>query len=700
MKITITSVSVSALLLFGTSHTALAQACSETGGTYTCDGTGSGVDNSSGDDFTVNIGETGVIDSGSEGVRLDNRNTITNNGTIQDISEGIQVDNDNTITNNNIIDVNREGILIRDNNVIVNNGTISAREEGITDEADNSDGDNNTITNNGTISSEEDEGIELDDENTITNSESGIITAYGEGIDVDDRNTITNAGTITSMDNNGIEADDDNTITNSGTITASEYGLEIDDNNMVTNDGTITSTGGNGIRADDSNTIINNGAIVSETQNGILLSGDDNTITNSGSITGIRGIFSRDAGRPTRDNTTVVNNGTITGTDEAAIVFTTNGSDSITNNGILIGGDGTAVRMGAGSDEFIWQSNSQVTGIIEMGGGRDSLNVESADVIGVTRFNNLERFTIEEGSAAIVVQVGRNDYDLYTGSPTMLASAGQMVGGLTHDLTRRLLNTNNGPALDASVAKGDAGAPSNNWWVSGNVTFQRDQGQGFTQTAQNITVGKALSGFDVFFGLENAEAKLSDNTQSVDQQMLYAGISKAFQINPNTEILGLALLGSTRSDYNSVGGSESGKGTFGSVSARVNYHTASEFIWGSYIGYASLNTDAISTASGVGFSSQSSDTKFWGLDLRMPSVVHKNGVAVSATLGMGRVSGSADSVVMSAGGQTTTVAGTSSNQTFASAGVDISKDKWQGSINVRFDAGNNATLDLGFKTSF
>lgn len=706
------------------------------GNTITNDGT---IDSSDDDAIVVEDRNT-VINNGDifadyEGIEGEDNNTLINNGTITSNQHGMEGEDGNEIINNgSIVSDDEDGINVDDNNIVTNNGDIDADSDGISTEDD---GDGNTIVNNGAIIAGDD-GIEIDDDsenNTVTNN--GTITADDDGINVDgDFNIITNNGTITSDDEGiegndlstfsnigtiiageiGISVDDNNTVTNTGSITAGEHGIELEDENTFTNDGMITSTGGNGVNAGSFNTILNNGTIVSETRNGIVVTGDGNTITNNGTITGVRGIFSKEERRPGPprprgpeaeslelsalrkiNGTTVINNGTITGIDEGAIVFSGSSADSITNNGVLIGGDGTAVRMGEGSDTFIWQSNSQVTGSVEMGSGRDYLNVESADVIGVTRFNSLEDFEIAEGSAAIIEHVRGDDYDLYTGSPTMLASTGQMVGGLTHDLTRRMLNARQLPSIEVSQ---DAKTKAKKWWVAGNASFQRDNGQGFTQQSQNVTVGTVLGGFNVFFGLENATADLSDNTQSVDQQMVYLGASKAFEIGPKTDFVGLVILGATDSDYNTTGGSTSGNGTFGSVSGRVNYTTDSQFVLGAYAGYASHTTDAIATASGIGFTAQSSDSVFGGVDLRMPSIDYANGALLSPVISFGRVNGSADSVTMSAGGSTTTVAGTNTKQEFASIGLELDKNTWQGSAHVRFDTGKYLTLDLGFKTSF
>lgn len=734
--------------------------CSSSGVGFTETSDGLTVNINGGADFTsVNgiqvdddstITNNGTIDVTGEALRMDEGNTVVNNGTIRSHTENaisddnafpsngddniitnngtiettgadkkaIELDDDNTITNNasGTIKATKDGaVKLDDDNTVTNNGTITSISDDGTTGADGIEADhNNKITNNGTITARS-EGIDVEgqnslaDGNTVTNSATGVITAGGTGILASDYNIITNDGLIVSQ-NDGIEVDDNNTVVNNGTILTDDsdgHGIKMDDDNTITNNGTITAKKGEGIEVvGEDNTITNNGLIKtleSEGENGILVKEDDNTITNNGTILAWENGIKADGSNS--DDLTITNNGTIQSLDRAAIDLSDNddGDDVLTNNGALIGKGSTIVDMGGGDDTFTWQANSSVISsdgtnppVVDMGDDDDTLVVEAADVIGTTRFNNLEKGTIMAGSSAILEDLGGDDFLLHTGSPTLLASTGGMVGGLTHDLTRRLLNSEGGVTQGIQTSRGRP--ESRNWWVFGNATSQRDNGQGFTQESQNITSGKNIGGFNVFFGLENAQADLSDNTQSVEQQMVYAGATKSFQASANMDIIGLALLGATSSDYTTPGGSMDGNGVFGAVSGRVNY-SVSDYVFGTYVGYAIHNTDPVATTT-ISFSSQSSDVFFGGLDFRTPTSELKNGKSLGAVFGVGFQNGSADAVTMSAGGGTTTIAGTDSNQQFGTAGLDLTKGAATSSLRLRMAPGESFTVDLGFRISF
>lgn len=735
--------------------------CSSSGLGFTDTADGLTVNINRGADFTSGIRfdddstitNNGTIDVTGEALRMDEGNTVVNNGTIRSGTEeaisddlaaplngddniitnngtiettgadknAIELDDDNTITNNasgTIKAINGDAVKLDDDNTVTNNGTITSISDDGTTGADGIEADhNNKITNNGTITALS-EGIEVEgqnslaDGNTVTNSATGVITAGGKGILAKDYNIITNDGLIVSQDD-GIEVDDNNTVVNNGTIVTDDsdgHGIVVSEDNTVTNNGTINSKKGEGVRVDnDGNTITNNGLITtleSQGENGIYVRKDDNTIINNGTILAYENGIKADGDDD--DDVTITNNGLISSQDREAIDLSDNndGDDMLTNNGALIGKGSTIVNLGGGNDTFTWQANSSVVSsdgtmppVVDMGdenNGNDHLLVDAADVIGTTRFNDLETYNIVAGSAAILEDLKDENFLLHTGSPTLLASTGEMVGSLTHDLTRRLLSSESGVTQGIQTTQGGLG--SGKWWVFGNASFQTDNGQGFSQESQNITLGKNIGGFNVFFGLENAQADLSDNTQSVEQQMVYVGATESFQASANMDIIGLALLGATSSDYTTPGGSMDGNGVFGAVSGRVNY-PVSDYVFGTYVGYAIHNTDPVATTT-ISFSSQSSDVFFGGLDFRAPTSELKNGMSLGAVFGVGFQNGSADAVTMSAGGGTTTISGTDSNQQFGSAGLDLTKGAATSSLRLRMAPGESFTVDLGFRISF
>lgn len=763
MKTTVSTFSVMTLLLTGTSliigtsqAQAQAQACTYDipTSTYTCNDTGVGIDESKDDDQIVNIGATGDIDSGSEGVRLDNRNTITNDGSIEVSDDGVDVDNENTIVNNGsiiagdngieagndnptitnsatgTIKADDKGIDAGNNNTITNDGSIIAGDEGI-EAGDDNDitnsgtitsgkrgiraGDDNKITNDGSIlvgnengsSDSDEEGIEVGDDNVITNSATGTIAAENRGIKAGDDNDIINAGSIMAIDD-GMDVGKGNTITNSGTIESHRRAIHAESGNTITNDGTISISGNHAaIEMGDDNTVINNGSITSDLVaggQGIEMGSNGNTVTINGSIlTRKEGILSQ--GGNDGDTNTIINNGTIQSTEREAIELG-DGNDAVTNNGILIGGGTYAVRMGDGDDTFTWQALSRVTGEVDMGDGSgDTLVVESANVFGSTTFRSLEAHDIAIGSAAILEDLSDGDYILHTANPTLLATAGAMVGGLAHDITRRLLHAEGAASQGGQVTKGvqvtqatQGSGGDGSWWGVISTSSQNDSGQGFEQDSQNITIGKSMGQFDLFVGYESASADMTATTDSSDQDMFYIGASTVFQLNPNLDFMGVALIGGTSTDYSTTGGSMDGDGFFYSISGGVNY-SQSGFVAGAYLGYAALDTDAMSTGT-IAFASQDSDAYFGGIDLSLPKYDIGGGVGINAVIGFGFQNGAADAVSMSAGGSSTTVAGTDTNQDFGMVGFDISTRSVTGAVRLRTVGGASSTLNVWVRGEF
>ncbi len=734
-------ISLTAALVMSSSNIVLAQACTDAGTTITCAGD-QGFDDDTRDDVNLTVTGGAVINDASDAaVDLDNRNTITNNGSVTTTDggdgDGLRADNRNTITNNGSIDASDDGIKVEDNNTIVNNGTIEADDEGI--DVD----DNNTITNFGTIKStgNNDHGIEGDNRNTVINHGTIETTGNnGDAIDLDDRANVTNNGTIIATDD-AIKVDNRATIVNNGTIEAGDEGIEADTRANITNNGMIDADE-DGIELDDG-TVVNNGKIESD-QAAIIITSDANDrrtrVTNNGEIMGRRGIIAeggnnqnhritnngsivstnglaiqlnRGADRLTnagsitaemsnavslgRGNDQVTNSGSITSNTGTALL-TGRGNDVLRNNGLISGGGGTAVDMGRDDDRFIWQSNSEVIGSVRMNSGNDRLIVQAADVIGATEFYSVETVNIQAGSTAIfdpTALPGADDGILYTGSSTAFGATGAIVGNLAHDLTRRLLNSEGGATTPIAT---QGAAQSGNWWTFANATFQTDRGQGFTQENQNITLGRSLGSVEVFFGFENATADVTASTQSVEQQMMYAGVTGSYAIDENTQLIGLALLGLTDTDYVSPGTTASTDGTFGAISARINHNHAG-YVFGAYAGYARQNLDAIA-AGALSFGTQNADAVFGGFDIRGQTIDYDNGWSMSPIVGFGKQNGSADGVSMSAGGQTVTVAGTNFNQEFVTAGLDFIKDNMTSSVRMRMDPGAYMTLDVGFRFNF
>ena len=107
--------------------------------------------------------------------------------------------------------------------------------------------------------------------NTVTVSETGNITAGGDGIAADDGNTVIINGNVTSATDDGVDLTANNTITvgSSGSITAKDNGIEAENGNTVNIFGTVVAEDhGIDLGNDDSSTsggnvvVIHAGAVV------------------------------------------------------------------------------------------------------------------------------------------------------------------------------------------------------------------------------------------------------------------------------------------------------------------------------------------------------------------------------------------------------------------------------------------------------
>ncbi|KPL68482.1 hypothetical protein SZ64_10400 [Erythrobacter sp. SG61-1L] len=300
---------------------------------------------------------------------------------------------------------------------------------------------NAVLTNGGTITSESGDGVNssymADGHTSVENQTGGTITGAASGIRIDDGTAaIVNAGTIRG---DGSNTDDffypdagititggAATVTNSGTITGQRFGITtapymdpysgdysglaigtnvgnsgtiIGDNDdgvrligggIVTNSGRIegqTSALADGISmfayegqdsADFSASVVNNQAgTIEGNRYGIILSGGG-SIENAGRISGeaAGAVIESDAAQTPGLAAIFVNSGMIESSGGAAIVSDI--QSSITNSGILAGGDGVAIQLGAADDVVTLKTGSAITGLVDAGGGEDSLILEGS----------------------------------------------------------------------------------------------------------------------------------------------------------------------------------------------------------------------------------------------------------------------------------------------------------------------------------
>ncbi|PNU04756.1 autotransporter domain-containing protein [Novosphingobium guangzhouense] len=138
------------------------------------------------------------------------------------------------------------------------------------------------------------------------------------------------------------------------------------------------------------------GAVVSANAEGMLLFGPNISVTvdEGASITGgFSGLVTAGQGN---GSTAIVNAGTITGgTDVAIRSF---GQTTLANSGTIVAGQsGVAVQLDDMDDIVILQSGSSVTGVIDTGGGLDSVRLNGTQGGTLAQFVNAETLDVNAG---------------------------------------------------------------------------------------------------------------------------------------------------------------------------------------------------------------------------------------------------------------------------------------------------------------
>lgn len=328
-------------------------------------------------------------------------------------------------------------------------------------------------------------GQTFNTQQTLNNSDAGVIESGGTlnfvggagtaavmapGDDV----TLINNGNITTtgalfndaVNSTGVNA----SIINNGTITTqgiASGGIEASGNNaIVNNNGTITTQGiqAEGIESIDANnvTISNSGAINTNGNgaDGIESTGANALINNSGTIrtTGAQQAGTDNASgiETTGANGQISNRGSIfvTGANASAVDLNADGSsnNSLTNRGIISAtGEATQAIVG-GTGEQVVQFNrgSQITGIIDLGGGSDTINF-GANTSSTLTILNTENINFAAGAI---------DGDtVFVVDPTGFAAIGTSVNALSNSIHQLIgqrlirsqpLQTNQAAALKTS----------------------------------------------------------------------------------------------------------------------------------------------------------------------------------------------------------------------------------------------------------
>jgi hypothetical protein len=473
---------LSRFLLLGTAATALALGASYPGSAFAqaC----SPASPADGDTVTCSGTGTGILDGGLDDadITVEEGAEINGGG-----SQGFEFDDGVTFTNNGTVTSTGDHAVQGDNDVVViNNGTITG---GSGDDGVNID-DDGRVENSGTISGGDD-GVQVESNGTVINYATGVITAVDEGVNANKPNA---------------------TIENHGIIEAGDDAINTGTNATIINTGRITSTGD---------------------QDGIDL--DSGTVTNSGLIESLGAEDGIDFD-PSTDASLVTNSGTIRGT----IAINTDDADTaaqtIVNSGTLIGRGGTALNLGLGDDTVILDKGSRIVGLIEMGGGSDTLTVN---------YVRLERLDIGSAIESVTTAgpsfIGTSAIILL--DPERLGAGDRDAQDLGFNLSRTVLTAPGGRGLWAS-GRGAALGDGDRTYLGGVVGYDFNVG------------GHALG---VFGG----------GAKAGDLQAWLAGLRFDLADGGPFDLKATAFAGVT--DGDDLAGSDGADGTLLGIAARASY---------------------------------------------------------------------------------------------------------------------------------
>lgn len=473
-----------------------------------------------------------IRSKGSDAVRIGTNGTITNSGLI---SAGLVMLGTGTVDSSDGIDAqdDRSGVVINN----LNGGVVEGRH-GITGGAVANPNYTMSVTNaaGGTIRGLNGAGINIDGLFTTavaTVVNSGVIEGKwdgvsangdGDGVDVDGVAHITNHGTIRALSATGVGSDG---------LTNTADGIAIGGGTVDNRSGATISSVGRGILVDNSSqgnalaalTLANAGTITAGNGAAIgVIGAFGNSITNSagGSITG--------------------------GNAAQAAIELGSGADTVNNAGAIVSANGAthAIRL-AGGDDTLNITGGSITGAIDGGSGRDTVNFDVG--LGNTYMANSAMTNIE------VVTV--NSGTVILGAAASLGAASVRVNGGVLDLNNIALS--NAITVGGGVMKGASGYTgtltlAGNIAASGNVGGAIDTGTNAARvidTTGGVTFTGRLAGQGVFTGGLVTVAGVHSVGNSPGLQSFADGLSYGATSTLEWEFSGDALV--TRgADYDAI----------------------------------------------------------------------------------------------------------------------------------------------------